>query len=141
MAKPPTPAQVAPVGNPSDPQRFLPGPNPVCAQWLTAVDDFKRDTADWTAIPSDVPASGWTPEQRGINGAVVPVMETSADKLQQLGERSGNLTLQDFAALAAQYRRAYAQSVPTYIAADNFFASAALFITGVVRAACKATEA
>jgi hypothetical protein len=68
-------------------------------------------------------------------------MEESADRLQELGERSGNLTLQDFAMLAAQYRRAYAQSVPTYIAADNYLADAALYLTGVVRGACMATKA
>jgi hypothetical protein len=141
MAVPSTPSQVAPLGNPKDPQRFLPGPNPVCSQWLTAADDFKTQTADWRSVPSDVPASAWTPEQRAINDAVAPVMKASADKLQQLGEVSGNLTLQDFAELAAQYRRAYAQSVPTYVAADNFLASAALGLTGVVYAACNATKA
>jgi hypothetical protein len=141
MAVPPTPSQVAPLGNPEDPQRFLPGPNPVCAQWSTVLDDFKTDTADWASVPSDVPASSWTPEQRAINNAVVPKMEESADRLQELGERSGNLTLQDFAMLAAQYRRAYAQSVPTYIAADNYLADAALYLTGVVHGACTAAKA
>jgi hypothetical protein len=141
MSVPPTPSQVAPPGDPEDPQRFLPGPNPVCAEWSTVVDDFQRNTADWVSLPSDIPASSWTPEQRAINEAVVPVMDGSADNLQALGERSGNLTLQDFALLAAQYRRAYAQSVPTYIAADNYLSEAALALTGVVQAACKATEA
>ena len=41
-------------------------------------------------------------------------MSAFADKLQALGERSGNLTLQDFAELSAQYRRAYVQSLPSY---------------------------
>lgn len=141
LAAPPTPSQVAPLGNPEDPQRFLPGPNPVCSQWSTVVDDFKTDTADWVSVPYDVPASSWTPEQRAINEAVVPKMEDSADSLQALGERSGNLTLQDFATLAAQYRRAYAQSVPTYIAADNYLADAALYLTGIVNGACSATKA
>jgi hypothetical protein len=141
MPVPATPSQVAPPGNPEDPQRFLPGPNPVCAEWSTVLDDFQRDTADWLSIPSDIPASGWTPEQRAINDAVAPVMEASADRLQALGERSGNLTLQDFALLSAQYRRAYAESLPTYIAADNFLSEAGTALTGIVQAACKATTA
>jgi hypothetical protein len=140
MTAPPTPSQVAPLGNPEDPQRLLPGSNLICAQWSTVLDDFRRDTADWLSVPSDIPASAWTPEQRAVNDAVAPKMEESAERLQALGERSGNLTLQDFATLAAQYRRGYAQSLPTYIAADNYLSEAALNLTGVVQAACQATE-
>jgi hypothetical protein len=141
MTPPPTPSQVAPVGNPEDPQRFLPGSNPICARWSTVVDDFRRDTTDWLSVPPDIPASAWTPEQRAINDAVAPKMEASADRLQELGERSGNLTLQDFATISAQYRRGYAQSLPTYIAADNYLSEAAQALTGVVHAACDATKA
>jgi hypothetical protein len=133
-----TPSQIAPVGNPEDPQRFLPGPNPACGQWSTALSDLQRDTADWLSVPSDIPASGWSPEQRAIFDAVAPVMNASAEKLQALGERSGNLTWQDFADLSAQYRRAYLQSLPSYIVADNYLASVALEVSGVVQAACQA---
>jgi hypothetical protein len=140
LPPPPKPSQVAPLGNPADPQRFLPGPNPVCTDWSAALDDFRQGTVDWLAIPSDIPASRWTPEQRAVYDAAGPVMAASADKLQALGERSGNLTLQDFAALSAQYRRAYVQSVPTYTAADNYLESAALSLSGVVGAACRAVS-
>jgi hypothetical protein len=133
-----TPSQVAPPGNPEDPQRFLPGPNPVCGKWSTALSDLQRETVDWLSIPSDIPVSRWTPEQRAIFDAVVPVMSASADKLQALGEGSGNLTWQDFAGLSAQYRRAYVQSLPTYVAADNYLANVALELSGVVQAACQA---
>jgi hypothetical protein len=133
-----TPSQVAPSGNPDDPQRFLPGPNPVCGKWTTALDEFQNDTADWRSIPSDIPASRWTPEQRAINDAVAPVMDASADKLQALGEGSGNLILKDFAELSAQYRRAFALSLPSYTAADNYLANTALELSGVVEAACRA---
>jgi hypothetical protein len=140
MPVPETPSQVAPPGNPEAPQRFLPGLNPVCAEWSTALDEFRRDTNDWRSIPSDIPASRWTPEQRSINDAVAPVMDASADKLQALGEDSGNLTFQDFAQLSAQYRRAYVQSLPSYVAADNYLSEAAIALSGVVQAACQATQ-
>jgi hypothetical protein len=138
VASPATPSQMAPVGNPGDPQRFLPGPNPVCAQWSTALSDLQTDTAAWLSVPSNIPASGWNPEQRAIFNAVAPVMNASADKLQALGERSGNLTWRDFAELSAQYRRAYVESLPSYIAADNYLANVALEVSGVVQAACQA---
>jgi hypothetical protein len=132
------PSRVAPAGDPANPQRFLPETNPVCADWTEASSQFRTDTAAWADINSDIPASQWTPEQREINDAVAPVMNAFADELQSLGERSGNLTLDDFAVLSAQYRRAYVQSLPSYTASDNYLASAAVMLGGVVEGACLA---
>jgi hypothetical protein len=67
-------------------------------------------------------------------------MNALADKLQSLGERSGNLTFQDFATLSAQYRRAYVQALPTYIPADNFLSETAISLGSVVKTACGATK-
>jgi hypothetical protein len=138
VSKPDAPSQVAPVGDPADPQRFLPATNPVCADWTAASSQFRRDTAAWADINSDIPASQWTPEQRAVNDAVAPVMNAFADELQSLGERSGNLTLNDFAVLSAQYRRAYVQALPSYNPSDNYLASAAVMVGGVVEGACLA---
>jgi hypothetical protein len=140
MPPPTSPSQVAPVGNPAAPERFLPGPNPTCDDWSAALDDFDKETVDWLAIPSDIPASQWTPEQRAVNDAVAPVMIAMADNLQALGERSGNLTFRDFAELSAQYRRAYVHALPTYIPADNYLSEAAISLGSVVKTACGATK-
>jgi hypothetical protein len=129
------PAQVAPVG---DPQRFMTEPDAVCADWLTVSTKFSDDTTDWLRTNPDIPVSQWTPEQRTLNDAVAPVMSAFADELQSLGERSGNPTLQDFAELSAQYRRAYVQSLPTYTPSDKYLANSALVVGGVVEAACAA---
>ena len=40
--------------------------------------------------------------------------------------------------LSAQYRRAYVQSLPSYTPSDNYLASAAVMVGGVVEAACLA---
>jgi hypothetical protein len=139
LVKPLTaPGQVAPVGDPADPQRFMTEPNSVCADWLTVSTKFSDDTADWLGTNPDIPVSQWTPEQRTLNDAVAPVMSAFADALQSLGERSGNPTLQDFAELSAQYRRAYVQSLPTYTPSDKYLANSALVVGGVVEAACAA---
>jgi hypothetical protein len=136
---PPTsaPSATAAQGDPANPQRFLTEPNSACTDWDAALSQFGKDTADWLAIPSDIPASQWTPEQRAINDAVAPVMSTFADTLQALGERSGNPTFQDFADLSAQYRRAYVQALPSYTPSDNYLAGAALRLSGVVQAGCQ----
>jgi hypothetical protein len=124
------------VGDPADPKRFITEPNSVCADWLAASTKFSNDTADWLPTDPDIPVSQWSPEQRAINDAVAPVMSAFADELQTFGERSGNPTLQDFAELSAQYRRAYVQSLPTYTASDKYLANSALVLGGVVEAAC-----
>jgi hypothetical protein len=137
---PASPSEVTPVGDPAAPERFLPGSNPVCEDWSTALDDFDHETADWLAIPSDIPASQLGPQQRAVYDAVGPTMNAFADKLQALGEDSGNLTLRDFAELSAQYRRAYIQSLPTYVPADNFLSETAISFSSVVKTACGATK-
>lgn len=134
------PAQVAPVGDPADPQRFMTEPDAVCADWLTASTRFSDDTTEWLRTNPDTPVSQWTSEQRTLNDAVAPVMSAFADELQSLGERSGNPTLQDFAELSAQYRRAYVQSLPTYTPSDKYLANSALVVGGVVEAACAAAS-
>jgi hypothetical protein len=137
---PAAPSQAAPIDDPADPRRFLTETNPVCADWTAASSQFRKDTADWADINSDIPASQWTPEQRAINDAVAPVMDAFANELEALGERSGNPTLDDFAVLSAQYRRAYVQALPSYTAPDNNLASAAVMVAGVVEGACLAVE-
>lgn len=139
---PPTaaPTDVKSFGDPADPHRFLTAPNSVCAEWNTVLSQFQIDTAAWAATSPDIPASQWTLEQRAVNDAVGPVMSAFAEKLQALGIRSGNSTLQDFAVLSAQYRRAYVKALPSYIPSDDYLATTALRLTGVVQAACLATD-
>jgi hypothetical protein len=48
--------------------------------------------------------------------------------------------LQDFATLAAQYRRAFVAAVPTYTAADNYLANAATYLSTAVLGACAAVS-
>jgi hypothetical protein len=135
---PAAPVSVAPLGDPANPKRFLTEANTVCADWTARSSQFRNDTAAWADIHSDIPASQWTPEERATNDAVAPVMDAFATELQALGERSGNPNLEDFAVLSAQYRRAYVNSLPSYIPSDNYLASAAVMVGGVVEGACLA---
>jgi hypothetical protein len=135
----PTPTMIAPVGDPADPQRFLASPaNPVCGEWKVATSKFVNDTLAWQGIDPNIPATEWTAEQRTVNDQVVGVMLTFADRLQDLGQRSNNATLDDFAVLAAQYRRAYANSLPSYTPADNYLSAAAAQLAFTVNEACLA---
>lgn len=132
------PAKIAPLGDPAHPERFLTSPNSVCPDWVSAADQFRADTADWTKTDPNIPAAQWSPEQRALNEDLIPLLRQSADALEELGQRSGNATLQDFAQLAAQYRRAYAQAIPTYSVADSYLQRVGVFPVGMVTSACAA---
>lgn len=84
----------------------------------------------------DIPASEWSAEQKAIGDSVKPVMMRLADQVQVLGVRSGNPILQDFAELSAQYRRAYACAIDTYMPADEYLALVSLRIGGIISEAC-----
>lgn len=139
VAPGPAPDAVAPIGNPEHPEPFLTSQDPVCPDWKTSADQFSSDTATWRQIPPDIPAGKWTPEQRALSDAVVPIMQQSADSMEELGRRSENANLQDFALLAAQYRRAFASSLPTHTRADSYLYNAAARAGAVVYTACAAS--
>ncbi|WP_308170442.1 hypothetical protein [[Mycobacterium] fortunisiensis] len=132
------PEHVAPVIDSASPTPFITGPDPLCHDWKTAVDEFSADTEAWRDIPADIPAGQWSPAQKAISAAVVPVMRDSADSLERLGQRTENTTFQDFAVLAAQYRHAFAEAIPTYTVADNHLYEAGWRTTGFILAACEA---
>jgi ABC transport system ATP-binding/permease protein len=134
------PPQVSPPANPADPHRYLSGPNPVCADWTSTLEQFGAATTAWQQIDPSIPAYAWTPQQAAANDAAVPVMNSYATTLEQLGQRSANPTLGDFATLAAQYRRAFVAAVPTYTPADNHLANAATYLSTTILGACSAVS-
>ncbi|MBU9762938.1 hypothetical protein FR943_03605 [Mycobacterium sp. TNTM28] len=135
----PSPANVAAVSGASNPERFLTSPDPVCPDWVAAADQFESDTADWRQVTNvNIPISEWTPEQKAATDAVLPLMRQSADTMENLGQRSENPVFHDFAQLAAQYRRAYAQALPTYSKADRYLYDVGIIPVGMIRRACEA---
>jgi hypothetical protein len=134
------PSDIAPVGNPVNPQPFLTTANPACDDWKAALDQFGRDTAAWQKLDPNIPAIYWNREQKAVNYAVGPVMNTYASKLEQLGRQSDNAIWQDFANLSAQYRRAFVTALPTYTATDNHLANAANFVSTTLLGACAAVS-
>src|ERR1700761_865537 len=132
------PSDIAPVGNPVNPQPFLTSSNPVCDDWRAALDQFGRETEAWQKMDPNVPAIYWNREQKAVNYAVAPVMNTYAGKLEQLGRQSDNAVWQDLANLSAQYRRAFVTSLPTYTPTDNHLANAANYVSTTILGACAA---
>ena len=133
----PAPLNVAP-NDARDPKRFLASPNPICSEWVAAADKYESDITDWQrGTDVNIPVDQWTPEQKMLSDNAIPAMRESADALEALGQRSDNPVFQDFAQLAAQYRRAYIQAMPTYSAADRHLYDVGIFPVGMIRRACE----
>ncbi|MFS0900185.1 hypothetical protein [Mycolicibacterium litorale] len=124
----------------SDDAMFMNVPSTVCADWEAAAVKFDADTTQWRTLDPNLSATEWSPEEQAINRAAASVMNTNADSLEQMGRRSKNRILEDFAVLAAQYRRGFAKAIPTYTVADNYLAETASSLVKTVSFACKASQ-
>jgi hypothetical protein len=136
----PTPSIFAPLQNPEEPTQFLANGDSVCSDWIELLEKYDAETEDWQAIDSAISSSDWTPEQRTTIDKTIPKFIALADSLEDLGRKTSNAWVQDFAFVAAQYRRAYAEALPTYTAADSWLASTAGSVGSTVYNACQAAS-
>ena len=136
------PLSFPPVQDPFQPQRFLVSPSPTCPKWEAMVNQYKAATLDWIkGVDPNIPAAQWPPEQQQLFTSVTTILGSNAGEVQNLGVESGNPTWSDLAALAAQYRQAYLQAIPSYVPADNYLDSAASELIVAIDQACRATGA
>lgn len=103
------------------------------------MQQFNADTDEWASkLDPNAPASDWTPEVLNLAARMSTVFQENADQVQHLGLLSQDPTLADFASMAAQYQRAYVQSLATYMPADNYLNSVAADLVVAVDQACRA---
>ena len=136
----PAPLHLEPPADPANPMRFIAESEalPICSEWISTVDRFDIQTAEWLSTDPNLPVEQWSPQQRSIWTQVSSVMSSNANQIQDMGMRSGNAVFDDFAALAAQYRRAFVQSFPSYVPADGHLANVAAYLVATNDQACKA---
>ncbi|VCT92439.1 hypothetical protein MHAS_04166 [Mycolicibacterium hassiacum DSM 44199] len=136
------PTRFEPLHDPADSKPFMPEPDPVCSEWYALGDRLEQSPVvqAWVELNGDIPASHWTPEQRDIHLAAAQFLDEFADQIEQAARRSDNPVLQDLAILSAQYRRAYAAAMPTYVLADSFLEGVGAKIFSLIWAACHAAE-
>jgi len=138
VPSPAPPSQTSSPGDPANPKRFLASGDSVCSEWVATSVKFDDDTVAFRAQDFTVPASQWTPAQKAINHAAASKMRAFADKADQLGGRSGNPQLQDFATLSAQYYRAFVVAIPTYDTADTYLLGVGANAAATIRTGCEA---
>lgn len=137
---PPPVPDVSPT-NPDAPARYVDKPSPFCTEWNAMVADYAGVTRMWReTLDPNIPARYWAPEQRKLGDDTAGVMRQNADRTQLLGLLSGNLVAADFAALSAQYRRAFAMAIPTFALPDIHLDNTALRLQALTNQACYAVQ-
>lgn len=130
VTAPESPGSPAPLIDSSD--------SSVCQPWMAASNRFDADAGPWHKIDPGIPASTWTEAQRSEMSAMAGVMSSFADELEHLGQKSEDRSVADFAALSAQYWRAFSLAVPTYTTADSYLSGTAAYTVYLVVNACAA---
>ncbi|MCV7206110.1 hypothetical protein H7J71_29315 [Mycolicibacterium peregrinum] len=119
------------------PSKLQMEPNSVCGDWETLTAKFDSDSEQWNPIDKAISAKDWTPEQRSINEAFVPVLSENADEVERLGRKSGSSRFEDLAVLEAQYRRAFAIALPNYAPRDVYLALSAVNLNRLIVWSCR----
>ncbi|AMO63714.1 Uncharacterised protein [Mycolicibacterium phlei] len=132
------PERRAPVSDPAGAEPLMEAQDAACDEWDELLSDFNEDTRDYQTLDTSKAATERTREERRIVDAAIPVMREYADKIEELRRRSEDPRIEDLATLAAQYRRAYADALPTYMTADSYLPRASQRTTSVIYYACKA---
>ncbi len=137
---PKPPKSIAPVGDPSNPQRMFESPDPVCRGLGSTLDQLLQnpDFKKWLDTDPKIPAANWSPEQESLTTTVVAVMSSTASSLEELAQQSSNGIVQDLILLGVQYRRTYIEALPTYQPNDSSIYLAGQMSPGIVLAACDA---
>lgn len=140
---PPSPAAFGTgvIDDPAKPSRYLKDELAVCADWISAAERFDAETAEWLKSDPNIPAAQWSPEQLAIYRQAAVTMRSNAGEMQNLGAQSLNPIFDDVAALQAQYRRAFVQSITTYTPADAYLANTSAELTAMNSHACTAVGA
>ncbi|WP_157561089.1 hypothetical protein [Mycobacterium sp. E802] len=111
-------------------------PDPICVQWQRASAGFDGRQRAWAKTDHGVPAARWTPKQRSITMAVVPVMREEAAELRRLSDKATDPLLVNLLRAQSKYVDNYAAKLSTFQPADQAHWTAATAMDGAVKAVC-----
>jgi len=133
-----TVAAAAPQLSPTIPS----APDPVCAEWAPIADSYAAKLKEWGSRGGDpnLPASTWTPEQRALNMASIPVMRDQVEDLKRLAAKAKDPFLASLLRAQAMYEDAFIPRLPSYQPSDRPLWQAAYDFSGAVRAACTTVQ-
>ena len=114
--------------------------DPTCSEWNRAANGLYSPEQDvnWGDRDPNVPASGWTPEQRSMYESVAKAMRSVADQSVELARKTPHRVMRELYEQFTAYARAFADAVPTYKSDNGPLASTADDIASVLVNACAA---
>lgn len=111
-------------------------PDQICAQWQRASAGYDGKLQPWLKTDHRVPAARWSPKQRSVTLAAVPVMRAEAAELRRLADKAKDPLLTGLLRAQSQYLDTYAARLPKFQAADHASWTAANALGGAVKAVC-----
>ncbi len=111
-------------------------PDPVCAQWQRASAGYDGKQQAWAKTDHRVAAARWSPKQRSVTMAVIPVMRQEAAELRRLADESTDPLLAGLLWAQSRYVDNYAAKLPKFQPADHANWTAATAMDGAVKAVC-----
>ncbi|MBE5477856.1 hypothetical protein E3G68_005189 [Mycobacteroides abscessus] len=112
--------------------------DPVCAQWAPMNDGYLAKLSPWLKTDPAVPADQWSPEQRQITSAVIPVMNAEAKDLAGLADKASDPMLKSMLQAQSEYISTFASRLPNYSPADQRLWQAANDFGNAVNSRCYA---
>ena len=115
--------------------------DPTCAAWRPIASTLsKQQNQGWETRDPSVPATAWTPEQRGVHGEVGDAMERAADQTVPLAKKTPHRVMRELYEQSIAFWRAYAASIASYTPIDNELARSANAASNAVVSICTAID-
>ncbi|WP_421840740.1 hypothetical protein [Mycobacterium sp.] len=112
--------------------------DPVCAKWAPINKKYRAKLSAWLKTDSRVPAKRWSPEQRAVTLAVVPVLNSEAKDLAVLADKASDPVLKVVLRVQAKYISLFASRLPKYAPADRRLWQAGIDFGNAVNSRCYA---
>ncbi|MBU9765091.1 hypothetical protein FR943_14720 [Mycobacterium sp. TNTM28] len=115
-------------------------PDPVCDPWQRTSAGFDRKQQAWAKTDHRLPAARWSPKQRSVTLAVVPVLREEAAELRGLADKAKDPLLTGLLRAQSRYLDSYAGKLPKFEPRDHAHWTAATAMGGAVKAVCTTTR-
>ncbi|EUA17403.1 MULTISPECIES: hypothetical protein [Mycobacterium avium complex (MAC)] len=136
----PAPSTVTAPAKPAEISPTIPvTPDPVCAEWAPMHDAYRTQLENWVGVDPRIPSAQWSPDQRAINMAAIPVLRAEATDMRRLAGKAQNQLLKGLMQQQAVYEEHTADAIPGYQPDDAKFWGAVVNFSNAVNALCTAT--
>lgn len=115
---------------------------PTCAAYISINDSIARaQTQGWGDLRESLGArESWTAQQQSTVAGVATAMKNASSQLASLAKQTPHRVVRELYEQYIAYSRAYSDSIPTYVPADNALATVAVTIGNTLAAICTSID-